>query len=74
MEWACPTSHRCYYRHGEGARVSARCQTRHGAAVVICPGGGYAHLAWENEGTNWASFFNDMGIAAIVLKYRMPMA
>ncbi len=43
-----------------------------GRAVVICPGGGYAHLAWENEGTNWASFFNDMGIAAIVLKYRMP--
>lgn len=43
-----------------------------GRAVVICPGGGYVHLAWENEGTNWASFFNDMGIAAIVLKYRMP--
>lgn len=43
-----------------------------GRAVVICPGGGYVHLAWENEGINWASFFNDMGIAAIVLKYRMP--
>lgn len=43
-----------------------------GRAVVICPGGGYAHLAWEHEGTNWASFFNDMGIAAIILKYRMP--
>lgn len=43
-----------------------------GRAVVICPGGGYAGLAWDKEGTDWASFFNDMGIAAIVLKYRMP--
>ena len=43
-----------------------------GRAVVICPGGGYDHLAWRNEGTDWAPFFNDMGIAAIVLKYRMP--
>lgn len=43
-----------------------------GRAVVICPGGGYAHLAMEHEGTQWASFFNNMGIAAIVLHYRMP--
>ncbi len=41
-------------------------------AVLICPGGGYAHLAMEYEGTDWAPFFNNMGIAAIVLKYRMP--
>ena len=41
-------------------------------AVVICPGGGYSHLAIEHEGYDWASFFNQEGIAAIVLKYRMP--
>lgn len=43
-----------------------------GRAVVICPGGGYALLAMEHEGTQWAPFFNNMGIAAIVLHYRMP--
>ena len=43
-----------------------------GRAVVICPGGGYQHLAFEKEGTSWAPFFNGMGIAVIVLKYRMP--
>ncbi len=43
-----------------------------GKAVVICPGGGYSHLAMNHEGYDWAPFFNNMGIAAIVLKYRMP--
>lgn len=43
-----------------------------GRAVVILPGGGYAQLAMQHEGTDWASFFNNMGIAAIVLHYRMP--
>ena len=43
-----------------------------GRAVVICPGGGYEHLAMQHEGTDWAPFFNNMGIAAIVLHYRMP--
>jgi acetyl esterase/lipase len=43
-----------------------------GRAVVCCPGGGYSHLAMEHEGTDWASFFNQQGIAFIVLKYRMP--
>jgi acetyl esterase/lipase len=41
-------------------------------AVVICPGGGYSRLAMSHEGYDWAPFFNDLGIAAIVLKYRMP--
>lgn len=41
-------------------------------AVVICPGGGYSHLAMQHEGYDWAAFFNKEGIAAIVLKYRMP--
>lgn len=43
-----------------------------GRAVVICPGGGYSHLAMQHEGTDWAPFFNQMGIAVAVLKYRMP--
>ena len=43
-----------------------------GRAVVICPGGGYQTLAMDSEGRDWAPFFNNMGIAAIVLKYRMP--
>lgn len=43
-----------------------------GRAVVICPGGGYSTLAMTHEGTDWAPYFNNMGIAAIVLHYRMP--
>lgn len=43
-----------------------------GRAVVICPGGGYDHLAMTQEGKDWAPFFNNLGIAVIVLKYRMP--
>lgn len=43
-----------------------------GRAVVACPGGGYSHLAMEHEGTDWAPFFNERGIAYFVLKYRMP--
>ena len=43
-----------------------------GRAVVICPGGGYAGLSMRTEGTDWAEFFNNLGIAAVVLKYRLP--
>ena len=43
-----------------------------GAAVVICPGGGYGVLAFTHEGTDVAKMFNDMGVAAFVLKYRLP--
>ena len=45
-----------------------------GRAVVCCPGGGYSHLATDHEGYAWAPFFNERGIALIVLKYRMPHA
>src|SRR5690554_3430793 len=41
-------------------------------AVVICPGGGYAILAYDWEGTDIAKWLNSQGIAAIVLKYRLP--
>ena len=40
-------------------------------AVLICPGGGYAHLAWEKEGVLPARFFNENGIDAFVLRYRL---
>lgn len=43
-----------------------------GEAVVICPGGGYHILAYDSEGVDIAKFFNSKGIAAVVLKYRLP--
>jgi acetyl esterase/lipase len=47
-------------------------QNATGQAVVICPGGGYAILAYDWEGTDIAKWLNANGIAAIVLKYRLP--
>ena len=43
-----------------------------GMAVVCLPGGGYTHLAVDHEGYDWAPYFNDLGFAFVVLKYRMP--
>lgn len=43
-----------------------------GTAVIICPGGGYSILAISHEGHNMAKKFNEAGIAAFVLKYRLP--
>jgi acetyl esterase/lipase len=42
------------------------------AAVIICPGGGYVRLAMNHEGHEVAQWLNSLGIAGIVLKYRMP--
>jgi acetyl esterase/lipase len=42
-----------------------------GAAVVICPGGGYARLAADHEGRQIAEWFNGHGVMAFVLKYRL---
>lgn len=41
-----------------------------GAAVLICPGGGYRGLAIDHEGWQFAEWFNSFGVAAIVLEYR----
>lgn len=41
-------------------------------AIVICPGGGYGHLAITHEGINVANYFQTHGIAAFVLEYRLP--
>lgn len=43
-----------------------------GTAVVICPGGGYWVNASGHEGTDVAKEFVKMGVAAFVLKYRIP--
>lgn len=43
-----------------------------GQAVVICPGGGYWILAYDLEGTDIAKYLNSIGVAGIVLKYRLP--
>ncbi|MDD4970337.1 MAG: alpha/beta hydrolase-fold protein [Paludibacter sp.] len=43
-----------------------------GAAVVICPGGGYYGLSYIGEGTEVAKWLNGLGISAIVLHYRLP--
>lgn len=47
-------------------------ETATGAAVMICPGGGYGILAASHEGSDFAKWFNDRGISAFVLKYRLP--
>ena len=44
-----------------------------GAAIVICPGGGYAHLA-NHEGEHYARWLNEHGVAGFVLKYRLAPA
>lgn len=43
-----------------------------GAAVLICPGGGYRILAITKEGYNIAQWLNSLGISAFVLKNRLP--
>lgn len=43
-----------------------------GAAVVICPGGGYGMESYKLEGTNIAETFQKNGVAAFILKYRLP--
>ena len=42
-----------------------------GAAVVVCPGGGYRHLSMEKEGSHVAAFLNGHGVVAFVLQYRL---
>lgn len=42
------------------------------AAVLICPGGGYGRQAMVHEGHDVAKWLNSKGVAAIVLKYRLP--
>lgn len=43
-----------------------------GAAVVVCPGGGYSILALDLEGTEVCEWLNKAGVTGILLKYRVP--
>lgn len=47
-------------------------QRANGTAVLICPGGGYGGLSTDKEGKKIAEWFNEQGISAFVLYYRMP--
>jgi len=42
-----------------------------GAAVLVCPGGGYGGLALDHEGKQIGEFFNSFGVTAVVLHYRL---
>ena len=42
-----------------------------GTAVVVCPGGGYGHLALDHEGDQIGRWLNSFGVAAFVLQYRI---
>ena len=46
-------------------------EKRQRAAVVICPGGGYQHLAVGHEGTEIVEWLNSHGITAGILRYRL---
>jgi acetyl esterase/lipase len=48
-----------------------RPEKANGAAVVVCPGGGYGHLAVGHEGKEVAEWFNERQVTAFVLKYRL---
>ena len=43
-----------------------------GIAVIICPGGGYGRELYDREGLDVARWLNLIGVAGIVLKYRLP--
>jgi len=43
-----------------------------GAAVIVCPGGGYNILAWDLEGTEVCEWLNSIGVTGVLLKYRVP--
>jgi acetyl esterase/lipase len=45
-----------------------------GQALIICPGGGYQGLAYDWEGLDYAKYLNTIGVAGIVLKYRLPVS
>ncbi len=43
-----------------------------GAAVIVCPGGGYWFLSTHNEGTGVCAWLNQLGVTAVLLRYRTP--
>ena len=53
------------------AYMTSRAESK-GAAVLICPGGGYERLAYVTSGIQLAKWFNTFGVSAFVLDYRLP--
>ena len=45
---------------------------QNGAAVLVCPGGGYHILAMDLEGTEVCEWLNSIGVTGVLLKYRVP--
>jgi acetyl esterase/lipase len=43
-----------------------------GSAMIVCPGGGYNLLAYDLEGDEVCLWLNELGITAVLLKYRVP--
>ncbi len=43
-----------------------------GAAIIVCPGGGYNILAYDLEGTEVCAWLNSIGVTGVLLKYRVP--
>src|SRR5512133_3696394 len=60
-----PEDRPCLYHYP--AAIGKSC----GTAVLICPGGGYVHLAMDHEGKQVAEWFNKQGVDAWILKYRL---
>jgi acetyl esterase/lipase len=50
----------------------ASANNANGAAVIVAPGGGYGILASKHEGTDVCDWLNEIGVTAILLKYRVP--
>ena len=71
-EKAHPRGHKLYVDTPTLTVYPAPSDTANGCAVVVCPGGGYNVLAWQHEGVELAQFFNEIGVTAFVLKYRVP--
>jgi acetyl esterase/lipase len=65
-----------WLRHVQTPAVEIRLPARGnatGQAVVVCPGGAYMGLAYDWEGSDFAGWLNSRGIAAVVLRYRLPV-
>ena len=60
------------FQEGDAFITVHKAEKPNGAAVIICPGGGYGGLVTGAEGHGIAAWLNKHGIAGIVLEYRLP--
>ncbi len=67
-----PTSNELENQNPELTIYSPGTSNNTGMAVIICPGGGYTHLAMDHEGMQVAEWLVKQGITGVVLKYRLP--